>query len=285
MKMNKVIAAIDGSRSSGSVCDHAAWASQRLGAPLALLHVARTLHADKEPDYSGNLVVGNRKQLLDDMVELEEQRNRLLREQGKAILADALERVKGQGIEVVERLLRHGRITEVLNDLEGEARLVVLGKQGKDGDMVERHVGSHLESLIRILKTPLLIAPLEYVQPQSFLIAYDGSASAEKVVDKVAQSPLLKGLPVHLLMVAEGNGGNQVKMEQAGDKLAAQGFDVIPAIRSGEVLDVICNYAGEHDIHLMAMGAFGHSVLRRFFIGSTTTRMVMQAQIPLLILR
>ncbi|MDT8385833.1 MAG: universal stress protein [Gammaproteobacteria bacterium] len=282
---DKVIAAIDGSRSSESVCDHAAWASKRLAARLALLHVVRTPHADKVADYSGNLAVDNRKKLLNEMVEIEEQRNRLLREQGKAILADALERVTGQGIEEAERLLRHGRITEMLNDLQSEARLVVLGKQGKDGDMVKRHVGSHLESLISTLKTPLLIAPLEYVQPKNILIAYDGSATAEKVVDKVAKSPLLKGLPAHLLMVAEDNGGNQTKMDQARNKLDAQGFDVTTSIRGGDVSNVICRYADEHDIHLMAMGAFGHSVMRRFFVGSTTTRMIMQAQIPLLILR
>ena len=283
--MNKVIAAIDGSRSSESVCDHAAWASQRLDVPLALLHVTRTPHADQEADYSGNLTIGNRKQLLDEMVELEEQRNRLLREQGKLILADAFERVKGQGVEEAERLLRHGGITENLNKLQEDARLVVLGKQGKDGDMVERHVGSHLESLIRTLKTPLLVAPLEFVRPESFMIAYDGSATAQKVVDKVAISPLLKGLPAHVLLVGEEDKGNQDKVARVQAQLAEQGFAVTTAIRSGDVSEVICAYRKEHDIHLTAMGAFGHSLLRRFFVGSTTTRMIMEAQMPLLILR
>ncbi|MBE0511277.1 MAG: universal stress protein [Chromatiales bacterium] len=283
--MNKVIAAIDGSRSSGSVCDHAAWASLRLGAPLALLHVTRPPHADKEADYSGNLVAGIRQQLLDEMVELEEQRNRLLREQGKLLLADALERVKGQGVDEAERLLRHGGITENLNKLQEDARLIVLGKQGKDGDMVERHVGSHLESLIRILKTPILVAPLEYRQPESFMIAYDGSATAQKVVDKVATSPLMKGLLAHILLVGEENKANQDKIAKAREPLVGQGFEVRTAIRNGDVAEVMCNYRKEHDIQLMAMGAFGHSLLRRFFVGSTTTRMIMEAQMPLLILR
>ena len=283
--MNKVIAAIDGSRSSESVCDHAAWASRRLDAPLALLHVTRTPHADKEADYSGNLTIGNRKQLLDEMVELEERRNRLLREQGKLILADAIERVQGQGVAEAERLLRHGGISESLNKLQEDARLVVLGKQGKDGDMVERHVGSHLESLIRTLKTPLLVVPLEYREPKSFMIAYDGSATAQKVVDKVAASPLLKGLPAHLLLVGDDNNVNQDKLAKVQAQLAAQGFEVTTTIRSGDVSEVICAYRKEHDIHLMAMGAFGHSLLRRFFVGSTTTRMIMESQMPLLILR
>ena len=283
--MNKIIAAIDGSRSSESVCDHAAWASQRLGAPLALLHVARTPHADKEADYSGNLTIGNRKQLLDEMVELEEQRNRLLREQGKVILADAFERVKAQGVGEAERLLRHGGITESLNKLQADARMVILGKQGKEGDMVERHVGSHLESLIRTLKTPLLVVPLEYREPKRFMIAYDGSATAQKVVDKVAASPLLKGLPAHILLVGDDDSANQAKVGKAQAQLVEQGFEVSTAIRSGDVSEVICAYRKEHDIHLMAMGAFGHSLLRRFFVGSTTTRMIMESQMPLLILR
>ena len=283
--MSKVIAAIDGSRSSASVSDHAAWASLRLGAPLALLHVVRTPHAEREADYSGNLIADTRQQLLDEMVELEEQRNRLLREQGKLLLADVTERVKGQGLDEVERLLRHGGITENLNKLQEDARLIVLGKQGKDGDMVERHVGSHLESLIRTLKTPILVASLEYRQPESFMIAYDGSATAQKVVDKVATSPLLKGLPAHILMVGEESKANQDKLTKAREQLIAQGFEVRTAIRNGDVAEVMCSYRKEHDIHLMAMGAFGHSLLRRFFVGSTTTRMIMEAQMPLLILR
>jgi nucleotide-binding universal stress UspA family protein len=151
--------------------------------------------------------------------------------------------------------------------------------------MVERHVGSHLESLIRTLKTPILVAPLAYRQPERFMIAYDGSATAQKVVDKVAASPLLKGLPAHILMVAEDTGSNQAKLAKARDQLVEQGFAVSTAIRSGDVAEVICDYRKEHDIHLMAMGAFGHSLLRRFFVGSTTTRMIMEAQMPLLILR
>lgn len=37
--MTHVMACIDNSQSSLAVCDYAAWASQRLSAPLTLLHV------------------------------------------------------------------------------------------------------------------------------------------------------------------------------------------------------------------------------------------------------
>lgn len=283
--MNKVIACIDGSRSSVSVCDHAAWASRRMDAPLTFLHVIHNPHAEGQGDLSGNLSLGGREALLAKMVETEEQRGRLLREQGRAILNDAVERVRGQGVGDPGSLLRNGTVVEAVSEIQGEARLVVVGKQGRDGDMHARHVGSHLESLIRTLDRGVLVCPLEYREPKRFLIAYDGSATAHKVVEKVAESPLLQGLEAHLLLVGEDTPDNQSRVENARNALGQKGFAVQTAIRAGDVVDTVCAYSKEADIHLLAMGAYGHSRLRRWFVGSTTTQMIMKAPIPLLVLR
>ncbi|MFP4080052.1 MAG: universal stress protein [Ectothiorhodospira sp.] len=283
--MNKVIACIDGSRSSVFVCDHAAWASRRMGAPLTFLHVIHNPHAEGQADLSGNLSLGGREALLEKMVETEEQRGRLLREQGRAILNDAVARVRDQGIGDPGSLLRNGSVVEAMNEIQEEARLVVVGKQGKDGDMHARHVGSHLESMIRVINRGVLVCPLNYREPERFMIAYDGSATAHKVVEKVAESPLLQGLEAHLLMVGEETPDNHSRVENARSALEQKGFTVRTAIRPGDVVDTVCAYSKEADIHLMAMGAYGHSRLRRWFVGSTTTQMIMKASIPLLILR
>lgn len=283
--MNDIIACIDGSRASRFVCDYAAWASLRLDAPLTLLHVIHNPHAERPADLSGNIGIDSREQLLDEMVELEERRGRLLREQGKVLLADAEQRVQNEGIAHPQRLLRHGTITDTLGELQAQAQLVVLGKQGRDGDRVARHVGSHLESIIRTLQRPILVAPLSYRQPERFLIAYDGSATADQVVERVGQSPLLRGLPAHLLMVAAEEPANRGLLEQAAARLASYGFAVHARLQPGTVAEVMGAYSKEHDIHLVAMGAYGHSRLRQLFVGSTTTRMIMESPLPLLILR
>ena len=283
--MNKVIACIDGSRSSLSVCDYAAWASRRMNSPLTLLHVIHNPHADAQRDLSGNLSLGGREALLEQMVEAEEQRGKLLREQGRAILHDALERVRANGVADPGSLLRNDGVTAALDNIQEQARLVVVGKQGKDGDMLKQHVGSHLESIIRTLKRGVLVAPLEYREPERFLIAYDGSATAHTVVEKVSESPLLKGLEAHILMVGDDNQENRSRLDNARGMLAQNGFDVRGQIRTGDVTEVVCAYRQEHDIHLLAMGAYGHSRLRRWFVGSTTTNMIMRSPIPLIILR
>ena len=281
----KVFACVDGSRSSASVCDHAAWACQRLDAPMTLVHVVRNPHGEREPDYSGNLGLGAREHLLEELVELEEKRGKLVREQGRAVLADAIARVSAAGVENPGRLLRNGDITEALSTLEEDTRLLVLGKQGKDGDVVSRHIGSHLESIIRTLHAPMLVVPLEFRAPERFLIAYDGSATADKVVDRLAGSDLLVGLEAHILMVGAETDANREKLETPRARLEKRGFSVTTAVKSGDVNEVVCDYRGANDIHLLAMGAYGQSRLRQFFVGSTTSHMIMRSPIPLLILR
>ena len=48
---------------------------------------------------------------------------------------------------------------------------------------------------------------------------------------------------------------------------------------------MLCDYQREHAIELLVMGAYGHSRIRQFLVGSTTTAMIRRAQSPLLLLR
>ncbi|MFX8930046.1 universal stress protein, partial [Acinetobacter baumannii] len=47
----------------------------------------------------------------------------------------------------------------------------------------------------------------------------------------------------------------------------------------------IINYAEQHQIDLIVVGAYGHSKIRQFFIGSTTTKVITSANKPVLLLR
>ncbi|MDP5776249.1 universal stress protein, partial [Pseudomonas aeruginosa] len=44
-------------------------------------------------------------------------------------------------------------------------------------------------------------------------------------------------------------------------------------------------YQNEHAIDLLVMGAYGHSRIRQFLVGSTTTSMLRSTTSPLLLLR
>jgi nucleotide-binding universal stress UspA family protein len=57
------------------------------------------------------------------------------------------------------------------------------------------------------------------------------------------------------------------------------------AIRAGDAEATLHAYESEHDIDITVMGAYGHSRIRQLLVGSTTTSMLRNAHIPVLILR
>ena len=85
----KIIALVDGSIYSASVCHHAAWISQRTGAPVELIHVLGRREAPEKQDLSGAIALGARTALLEELAELDAQRAKLVGQRGRSILEDA----------------------------------------------------------------------------------------------------------------------------------------------------------------------------------------------------
>lgn len=283
--MSNVIACIDGSQSTLAVCDYAAWASQRLDAPLTFLHVLDHQQYPAKADLSGNIGLGSREHLLQELITLDEQRSKLIFEQGKIMLSAAKERAISDGVAKPKTKQRHGGLLENLRELEPEMRLLVIGRQGESSGELSEHVGSQLESVIRVMHRPVLVTCGPFKKPEAAMIAFDGSATTQKGVDMVAASPLMQGMPIHLVMVGAETGDNWAQMDTACSILAAAGHEVHTAIRAGEVETTLHAYQVEQGIDLLVMGAYGHSRIRQFLVGSTTTNMLRISSSPVLLLR
>ncbi|HUX29749.1 MAG TPA: universal stress protein [Thiobacillus sp.] len=283
--MMQVIACIDGSRITLAVCDYAAWASRRLDAPLDFLHVLGRSEYPIPADFSGNIGLGSRDALLQELAELDEKRSRVALEQGRLMLDAARARAVEDGVPNPTSRQRHGELVDTLIELETDIRLLVMGRQGEHGDSAGEHIGSHLENVVRTLHRPILVIPSDYTEPQRILLAFDGSATTRKAVEMVAASPLFRGLPCHVVMVGEDRADSQESLDWARTHLETAGFDVTAEILPGEVEAVLCAYRTEHAIDLIVMGAYGHSRIREFLIGSTTTKLIRQSRVPLLLLR
>ncbi|WP_312962279.1 universal stress protein [Stutzerimonas nitrititolerans] len=282
--MTQVMACIDGSTQAAAVCDCAVWASQRLGAPLSLLHVLDQQRYPLSGDFSGIIGLGSREFLLEELASLDEKRNKLALEEGRMMLDAARQRAVKAGVEPTLRH-RHGDLVESLRELEGDIRLLVIGKQGEDSGSEVQLIGSQLESVIRTMHRPILVTPADFKAPASAMLAFDASATSRKGVAMLVASPLLKGMPIHLVTVSSDTHEARAALDAARDKLADAGFEVHVAILEGEVEARLRDYQAEHAIELLVMGAYGHSRIRQFFVGSTTTNMLRSATTPLLLLR
>ncbi|MBR9829427.1 MAG: universal stress protein [Oceanospirillales bacterium] len=286
--MSKIIACIDGSQAALAVCDAAAWAQQQLDTPLQLLHVLEKSDYPTESDMSGNIGLGTREHLLEELVELDNQRSRLMLEQGRFMLQEAQLQVETAGIpaEQIERLQRHDTLVDTLKENEADTRLLIMGRQGEAHTSAANAVGSHLENVTRTLHKPMLVALEGFSAPKSFMLAYDGSATANQALSQIAQSPLLKGTHCHLVMAGKRVERQHEQLANAEKMLQGNGFDVTTVtLEQEDVRPALVEYITHNGIDLLAMGAWGHSRIRQLLVGSMTNWMLHNSPVPLLLLR
>ncbi len=283
--MINVVSCIDGSPGASAVCDAGAWASARMATPLQLLHVLDKSETPAHSDLSGSLGVDSREHLLDELVELDAKRNKLALEHGKLMLEAAKTRAAEKGAQDITTLQRHSSLLESLLELQDDTRLLIMGRRGESHADQAMAVGSQLESVIRSIHKPILITLDQFTAPSNFMIAFDGRSVTQNVLDTLIASPLLQGLPCHLVAVNNTSLDRTPELQAAADKLIQAGFAVSSTVLQGEMQAELQAYQLEHGIELMVMGAYGHSRIRRLFLGSNTTDMVSASTIPLIIVR
>ena len=281
---NKLVALVDGSIYSKSVCENAAWLARRAGTPVEVLHVLGRRDVPVT-DLSGSIALGARSALLADLAELDERRAKLSQQKGRAILEDAKAILTEGGVADVSTRLMNGDIVETLGDFEADAELIVIGKRGEGADFAKMHLGSNLERVVRSSKRPVFVAARGFSEIGSVLVAFDGGPSAMKAVDYVATSPVFAGVSIRLLTVGNESAEAAAKLESARARLAAAGLEVTAGIQPGQPETVIADIVEQGGVDLLVMGAYGHSRIRSLFMGSTTSERIRSCKIPVLLFR
>ena len=284
--MIKLIAFVDGSNYSKSVCDHAAWVAAKIDGSVDLIHVrGRRKDSGAPVDLSGSIGLGARTSLLEELAEQDGQTAKLDHKRGRAILDDAKEILLNAGISRVSTMLRNDGIVETVQDFESGAGLIVIGKRGKKTESDESHLGSNFERVVRASHKPVLVASRSFKPIKRFLIAFDGGASANKAVDYLARNQVFNKLECHLLNVANPTTEAKQQLETTANSLCDAGYQVKTTIQAGQPEAVICEHIKNNKIDLLVMGAYGHSRIRNLIIGSTTTAMIRACKIPVLLFR
>ena len=284
--MTHLIALIDGSGYSQSVCDLTRWVAERTDASVELMHVLGRRSVGSEPaDLSGNLKLGARTALLKELADLDEQKNKLELKRGRLLLEDAKAGLEESGLATVSTKLRHGDLIDSIAEFEGNADLILVGKRGEAADFAKLHLGSNLERVVRSANKPVLVASRAFKPINKFLIAFDGGESVMKAVRHIAAGKLFTGLPCILLSVGKATDTMQEKLDEAAAILRKAGYQVDAGFAPGEPEDVIRSKIEADNIDLLVIGAYGHSRIRNLIIGSTTTEMVRSCHVPVMMFR
>ncbi len=282
----RVLACVDQSHFADYVADYGAWVARRLSLPLELLHVL-----DRHPeiaaaaDHSGAIGIDAQEQLLSTLSDQDESRSRTAREEGRVFLARLRERAEAAGAEHTDTRQRHGELEETLSEQADNVRVFVLGRRGRSAEATQRDLGRNVERVVRALRKPILAVTDSFREPESALIAFDGSSLARRGVELVAASPLFRGMPIHLVMAGRLQRDAEKQVAWATGVLEDAGFDVSAALLPGDAESVIAREVQARDIDILVMGAYSHSPLRSLVFGSKTTDLLRAARVPVLLLR
>lgn len=283
--MNKILALVDGSIYSESVCHHSAWIAGRLNADVELLHVLGRRETAPAADLSGSLRLGARTALMEELAALDAQRAKLSQSRGRAILDDAARILEADRVGQVRTHLRKGDLLDAVALFEEGLRGIVIGKRGEAADFASGHLGSNLERIARASKVPVFVASRSFKPIERVLVGYDDSNSAKVAIERMAASPVFAGLDLTLLHVGEDSSDMRTRMDAAAVRLREAGLTVQTRVEAGEPDRILERLSHHEGFDLLVMGAYGHSRIRSLIIGSTTTAMVQAVKIPVLLYR
>ncbi|ABI75874.1 universal stress protein family protein [Hyphomonas neptunium ATCC 15444] len=282
--MTHILALIDGSVYTHSVCDHAAWAARQYGGDIELLHVLNTRRSSSFPaDLSGSIGLGARSTLLDELAAHDARAAELAKERGRAILDAAHERLQSQGIENASLALRTGEIADSLVKRAGD--LIIMGKRGEGADFEKLHLGSNLERVVRAVHKPVLIASRAFKPISHAVFAFDDGVSARKALDSLVQTPLADRPHITVFSVTDPGSDLAKAGTAAAARLTQAGYEATAKAAPGHAEKLIAEETERDGADLLIMGAYGHSRIRNLIIGSTTTSLIRSCPIPLLLFR
>ena len=278
--MNRVIACIDSSPCIEAVAEAAAWVAKQTQRELVLLQILDYYPASYHlGEISGVIGFESNAMLLKELAELEQKQSELALDYSNNLLKHISELIEKRYGLTSTKIQEKGDFLEQSFNILKENDVVIIGRVGERAAEKNKPIGSNVENFIRGANCTVITVGENFEPPKRFIFAYEYSPTCQKMLQRIAQSDLLKTLQCHLLYV-----GDHPEMLTEPEKyLKDAGIEVVPVYRYGDVAQNILEYQAEHKIQLIVLGAFSHSKIHQFFLGSITTTIFRNANVPLLV--
>lgn len=281
-----ILACIDGSELSDAVIEQAIWLANNSQFPIKFLHTIEHSHLSEHVHHEGTLTPNMTENLLNELSDEERTESKRLIAEGKTILNNAVQRAEQAGITNIIAKQRHGTVSEVLQDLEMEIEIVVLGAIGEDHNGDKKGLGSQLEQAIRVTYKPIVIVKKPFVAPRNLMLAYNGSPTSKKAIEIIKKDVFsTQSFNIHIISVQSNLVDAQRLVDDVKTALSSVNCIVKTTALTGDPVEQLTQYQLEHNIDLTMMGAFSHGKIHGFVFGSFTTQMLLDGSSNFFLLR
>lgn len=280
--MKRLLICTDGSSYSLECCRTGAWLAQQTGALSDVLYVTDLRHFEVPAvaDLSGSLGIQPFEGMVSQLQEVEKIKARFVEEQSMQVFGEAIR----------SRVTFHhetGMLVDVIDAFAGKVDIVLIGKRGENVNYATEHLGSMLERVVRTAKKPCLVTSRKFHPLERIALAYDGGESCRRALRFVSQRDPFKRCEIHVVSVVEGHHEDEAaaRLDEAETALRSAGLNPTCQVLGGEVELSIADYLEKTGLDLLIAGAYGHSRIREFLIGSTTTELLRRCHVPVLCFR
>ena len=283
---NNILVCIDGSN-YGQVCtSYAVWLAKKTGARIYALYVSELWQYETPliADFGGALGTQPYMGLTAQLREVEAGKAKIIENYVRGEFA------KASIPDSVEFFHRSGLLVDCIDEFEnqrGDVSAIMIGKRGEHANFAKGHLGSNMERVIRASKLPCFVVNRKFIEQKKIVLAYDGSPSATRALEYLATRKEFIDQEVHSVTVAKSGAEADATrlLFEAEARLKGGPLAPIAQLLSGSPGEALEKYVQENDITCLIMGAYGHSRVRQFIIGSTTTEFVRRCLIPVIMFR
>ena len=278
--MNRVVACIDSSPCINALAEAAAWIAQKTGRELVLLQVLDYYPASYHlGEISGVIGFESNAMLLKELAELEQKQSELALNYSNNLLDHISEMIQQKYGLTASHLQEKGDFLEQSFNVLRDDDIAIIGRVGERSAERNKPIGSNVENFIRGINCTVMTVGENFKPPTRFIFAYEYSPTCIKMMKRIAESDLLRLLQCHLLYI----GDHAEILNEPLQYLNQAGLDVVPQYRYGDVAENILTYQQELGIQLIVLGAFSHSKIHQFFLGSIATTIFRNSKVPLLV--
>lgn len=214
-----------------------------------------------------------------DQVKLEEAKAFLTRlEQGFQRSCEAI----GARWQVIES---EGVPHELIEQESARHDLLVIGKDTDFHSDEDPSIAETVQMLLRENSRPIIVCPDSAPTDGSVQVAHDGSVRASRAIHMLALLGFARDRPIHVLSIHQGQRQAEEWARLAADLLIKHEHDVTVhgVVSEAHPADIILAQGDALGATLIAMGAYGQSAWRDFFLGSTTKRLLSACPCPLFV--
>ncbi len=280
MIIRNILIPTDGSDYSKTALEYGIYIAKRLEAELTGLHIidVKILQGPIFSDIFGSVSLSPFPEFL-TVIE------KGLHERADSILEAFRRRCEGAGLTPRIKKVT-GIIDEEILRAGHEADLILLAQRGEHYPLSRSVLlGSTAEAVVRKAGKPVMVTPAEYREIESMGLAYDGSPSAQHALGIAAQLSVKTRWPITVILITDQQALAAELTQKVESYLEPFEIDSDVVVLRGKEEKEIIRFIREGAVELMLMGAHGHSRFKELLLGSTTSYVIRNSTIPVLLTR